>query len=115
MAIPSQLSGKLRESLGSEAGEDLVTWMDEVAAHHEELRASIRADFAEFRREIRREMKEEIQALESRMLPRFDRLDERILYVDRRIGETKADLMKWSFVFWVGAVAAIAALAGVLR
>ena len=98
-------------SLGSEAGEDLVTWMDEVAAHHEELRASIRADFAEFRRE----MKEEIQALESRMLPRFDRLDERILYVDRRIGETKADLMKWSFVFWVGAVAAIAALAGVLR
>jgi hypothetical protein len=25
------------------------------------------------------------------------------------------DLIKWSFVFWVGAVGAIAALAGVLR
>jgi hypothetical protein len=26
-----------------------------------------------------------------------------------------ADLMRWSFVFWVAAVGAIAALAGVLR
>jgi hypothetical protein len=30
---------------------------------------------------------------------------------ERRFG----DLIKWSFVFWVGAVAAIAMLAGVLR
>ena len=28
---------------------------------------------------------------------------------------TTATLLKWSFVFWVGAVGAIAALAGVLR
>ena len=32
-----------------------------------------------------------------------------------QIERSKADLMKWSFVFWCGAVAAIAALAGVLR
>jgi hypothetical protein len=32
-----------------------------------------------------------------------------------RIADVKSDLMKWSFVFWCGAVAAIAALAGVLR
>jgi hypothetical protein len=31
--------------------------------------------------------------------------------LERRIG----DLIKWSFVFWVGAAGAIAALAGVLR
>ena len=31
------------------------------------------------------------------------------------IAGVKSDLMKWSFVFWCGAVAAIAALAGVLR
>ena len=31
------------------------------------------------------------------------------------IGDVKSDLMKWSFVFWCGAVAAVAALAGVLR
>ena len=31
--------------------------------------------------------------------------------IERRV----SDLMKWSFVFWCGALAAIAALAGVLR
>lgn len=31
-----------------------------------------------------------------------------------RIANVKSDLMKWSFVFWVGAVAAIAMLADVL-
>ena len=31
------------------------------------------------------------------------------------IADSKAELMRWSLVFWVGAVGAIAALAGVLR
>ena len=35
--------------------------------------------------------------------------------IDRMRGDMRADLMKWSFGFWVGAVLAIAALAGVLR
>ena len=35
--------------------------------------------------------------------------------LDARMEQVKADLMKWSFVFWVGAVAAIAALAGILK
>jgi hypothetical protein len=33
----------------------------------------------------------------------------------KEIGSVKADLMKWSFLFWVGAVSAIAMLAGVLQ
>lgn len=43
------------------------------------------------------------------------RLTEKIVALDARISEKYAGLLKWSFVFWVGAVAAIAALAGVLR
>ncbi len=35
--------------------------------------------------------------------------------LEAKIEQRTADLMKWSFLFWVGAVAAIAALAGVLR
>ena len=42
------------------------------------------------------------------------RLTEHIHSVDNRVADVKADLMKWSFVFWVGAVGAIAMLAGVL-
>jgi hypothetical protein len=44
-----------------------------------------------------------------------EKLSERIHQVELRVAESKADLIRWSFVFWVGAVAAVAALAGVLR
>ena len=56
-----------------------------LAALHEEMRVG----FSDLRQEMAR--------LEARL--------------ERRIG----DLIKWSFVFWVGAVGAIAMLAGVLR
>ena len=34
---------------------------------------------------------------------------------ETKLEQRTADLIKWSFVFWVGAVGAIAVLAGVLR
>ena len=100
MAVPRPLSKKVREALGPDAGEDLVTWLQEMRAEHDEKLAAIRGDFAELRHEM--------QASESRLI-------EHIHEVEVRVGEVKADLMKWSLVFWVGAVGAIAALAGVLR
>ncbi|MEX0690208.1 MAG: hypothetical protein WEC54_07505 [Gemmatimonadales bacterium] len=42
------------------------------------------------------------------------RLEGKIASLDTKIEQKAADLMKWSLVFWVGAVGAIAALAGVL-
>jgi hypothetical protein len=115
MAVPAPLSKKLREALGPDAGEGLVTWMQEMRAEHEEKLAAIHADFAEYRHE----MAALIQGSEFRLLERIHgvetRLDERIGKVDLRVADVKADLMKWSLVFWVGAVGAIAALAGVLR
>ncbi len=73
-----------------------MTIVDEMRAEH----AAFRADFAEFRREVS---------------ARFDRIDQRFQVLETRLGDVKADLMKWSFVFWVGAVTAIAVLAGVLE
>ena len=58
-----------------------------------QLRADLRADFAE----LRQEMQVGFAALETRF--------------ERRVG----DLINWSFVFWVGAVGAIAMLARALR
>jgi hypothetical protein len=107
MAVPSHLAKKLRQRLGDDAGGDLVTWLDEIRAEREQFRADLLA------MEVR---------LVERMDKRFDRVDERFAKVDERlaglqvaIADSKADLMKWMLVFWVGAVGAIAALAGVLR
>ena len=38
-----------------------------------------------------------------------------LLQIEIRMERRFADLLKWSFVFWVGAVGAIAVLAGVMR
>ena len=85
MAIPQHVRRKLQETLGAEAAEALLRWMEDADAH--------RGDVAELRHE---------------MQVSFARLE---ALIEKRV----ADLMKWSFVFWVGAVGAIAALANVLR
>jgi hypothetical protein len=46
---------------------------------------------------------------------RFERSDDRFVAVLGKLNDVQSNLMKWSFVFWCGAVAAIAALAGVLK
>jgi len=84
MAIPPHLHRKLQQTLGQEAAEDLVSWMESVD--------NSRADIAELRHEM--------QVGFSRM--------------ETAIERCKADLMKWSFVFWVGAVTSIAILAKLL-
>ena len=90
MSISARLVRKLQEALGDEAAEDLLTLIQGFG----EQRESIRGDFAEFRQEMHAGF--EIQGLNA------------------KIEQRSADLIKWSFVFWVSAVGAIAALAGML-
>ena len=90
------MSRKLQETLGPEAGEELVTWMSNVD--------DLRGDVAE----LRHDMDNRFAAMESRMDQGFARLE---TLIERQ----SADLIKWSFVFWVTAVGAIAALAGVMK
>ena len=96
MAIPQQLRRKLQEALGAEAAEALVSWMEDADTH--------RGDVAE----LRHEMTVSFARLDQRLEQRFG-------HIETLIEKRTADLMKWSFVFWVGAVGAIAVLAGVLR
>ena len=98
MPVTPRLSRKLHLALGEEAAEDLVNWIQQLDAQRADV--ATRADLAELRQEMKvgfAELRQEIAHLEARL--------------ERRI----ADLIKWSFVFWVGAVGAIAMLAGVLR
>ena len=126
MAERSPLPRSVRASLGSQASEDFVIWQE---TGHASLRAGIRADLHAELQALDDKWSQRTAALEDRLSDRIatledklsdriatleDKLSERIHQVDRRVGDAKADLMRWSFVFWVGAVAAVAALAGVL-
>ena len=53
--------------------------------------------------------------LEGHVDARSTQLESAIARLEIKIEQRTADLMKWSFMFWLGAVAAIAILAGVLN
>ena len=96
--ITPRLSQKLQQTLGGQEGAEFVNWMHQVDARERDVAThgdldQLRADIAELRQE---------------MQVGFARLETRF---ERRVG----DLIKWSFVFWVGAVGAIAMLARALR
>lgn len=88
MAIPEFVTQKLRQTFGVETTEFIVTWIEGVDSN--------RADIAELRHE---------------MQVGFARLEAKI---ETTMERRTAELMKWSFVFWVGAVISIALLARIL-
>jgi hypothetical protein len=111
VAITARLSRKLHQTLGDEAGEDLVTWMQQVEAQRVELRELNELNFARFDARLSASVAE----LRQDMQTGFGAVRQEMAQLETRLERRVGDLIKWSFVFWVGAVGAIAALAGVLR
>ena len=133
MPVTARLSHKLYEAFGEEAGANMVGWMQHIEAQRAELRELNELNFGRFEARL--------SELSRHMDARFTQVDARFAQVDARftqledtmdarfaqfeativgrleakIEQRTADLMKWSFVFWCGAVAAVAALAGVLK
>jgi hypothetical protein len=103
MAASRRLPRHLHNVLGADAGGELVTILDEI-----------RAENADFRRESSRRF-DDIEKRFDAIDQRFDRIDARFATLESGIADVKADLMKWSFGFWVGAVIAVAVLAKLIR
>ena len=111
MPITTRLSRKLHQTLGQEAAEDLVTWLQQVDTQRADLRELNDLNFSRFEArlaEVRHEMQTGFAQLRQE-------LQVGLSGVETKLAQRSADLIRWSFVFWVGAVGAIAALAGVLR
>jgi hypothetical protein len=70
-----------------------------------------RADLAE----VREAMRADLAELRQEMQVGFARMHEEMARLETRFERRFGDLIKWSFVFWVGAVGAIAMLAGALH
>ncbi len=112
MPVAAKLSCRLYETLGDEAAEAMVSWMDSVERNRAELRetsdlafARVDARFgeAEARMEaFRHEIRSELAAFRDEMHTGFARLETMILRTEARIDRRFADLLKWSFTFWIG-------------
>jgi hypothetical protein len=95
----------LDEVLTTERSEVIATvtsrFEERLAAECEALRSSLTGEMAAFRGEMRTEM----NALRLELRTDFQ----------VAVANTRADLLKWSFLFWIGQVAAVVGLASVWR
>ena len=125
MPITTRLSRKLHQTLGDEAANDLVNWMQQVDVQRVEFREWLELKFSgldarltEARADLA-DLRQNLHALDTKTQVGFAQLRQEmhsgLAGVETKLEQRTADLMKWSFVFWVGAVGAIALLAGVLR
>ena len=107
MAITGRLSRKLHQTLGRDAAEDLVNWMQQMDAQRAELRELNELNFSR--------VDARLVATQAQVAELRQELQAGLARFETKLEQRTADLIKWSFVFWVGAVGAIAVLAGVLR
>ena len=104
MPLTSRLLHRLSETLGDDATNDLLAWLDDGnAMNRAVVRDMADAYFARF---------------DSRLEQRLAESDGRF---ERRLAETaaqlrvemagqRADLIKWMFVFWIGTIVPLAGL-----
>jgi hypothetical protein len=112
MPVTVRLSKNFYDRLGEDIANELVEWFNLVdATYKSDLREMNEASFAKFDAKLEQRLAEfraQFGAeLRGEMYAGFARLE-------KAIADARSDLIKWSFVFWVGAVAAIAMLARVL-
>lgn len=133
-----QRSPAFYDRFGDEIVAELVEWLNQVDAQYrsdvQQLNESnarrIDAQFAQLRAEMRletqsatAELRNEMQSgkaelrteMHAAMAELRNDMNAGFAALGVQIADSRADLIKWSFVFWVGAVFAVAALAGVLR
>jgi hypothetical protein len=130
MPIAAKLSRTLYDTLGDEAAEAMVDWMQRVDTQRSELRelndlsfARIDARFGEARAESElrfAELRAEIDIRFARIDTRFaelrDEMHTGFATLEAKLDQRFAELIKWSFVFWVGStVTLVVALAAVAR
>ena len=118
MPVTAKLSQKFYERFGEDVTNELVDWFNAVdAAYKTDLRelnelnfqrfdAKVEQRFAEFRAEVERRFAEASAQVDRRLAE----LGGRIGSVERKVADTRADLVKWMFGFWMATLVPLAGL-----
>lgn len=99
------------ETIASRSDERLGARLAEMEMRHAEFELRVEKRFAEF--ELR--MEKRFAEFEKRFTEFEQRTDKRFADLEVKMENRFAELMKWSLVYWVGAVGSIAVLARLIR
>ena len=107
MPVTAKLSRLFYERFGDDVANELVDWFNAVDATYrddlretnrltvERLEARLDRRFADFRVEVDQ---------------RFAELRDRVGRVEQKVADTRADLVKWMFGFWIATLVPLAGL-----
>ena len=115
---PNKVARKLNESLGSEAGDAMVDWMNGVEENTRELRADIselqhktKVEFTELRQEMNTRFAELGQEMNTRFADQrqemqigFANVDAKFAAMEAAAAKRHADFMKWTLGFWAASL-----------
>jgi hypothetical protein len=100
MPVTAKLSRRFYETFGDELTNELVDWFNQVDfTYRSELREMNELNFARF---------------DARVGERFAesgaRIERRFAEFEGRLGDLRAELIRWMFVFWAGSTVTTAGL-----
>jgi hypothetical protein len=117
-----ELYEKLKPKLGEQETRSLLEYVESTVERRAATKADLERNTGELREEIRRregELREEIRRVEGELREEIRRVEGALreemhsMRADlfKEMHSMKADLIKWSFVFWMGAVVALSGVA----
>jgi predicted nuclease with TOPRIM domain len=115
MPVTAMLLVKLRETLGEEATNDLVAWIDPATRWEQGLagvrdeQARMREDQARMREELAR-FREELARLREEQVRLREELVQGLAALRVDLASQRSDLIKWMFIFWAGTIVPLAGL-----
>ncbi len=119
MPVTARLSKAFYERFGEKIANELVDWFNQVdATYRNDLRELNELNFSRFDAKLEQRLAElnakwdtRFAALEGKLEQRVAELRTELAHLEKRletkIGQMGAGLIKWSFVFWATAIAAI--------
>lgn len=113
MPVTTTLLLKLRETLGEEAANDLVTWVDQATQLQQrlaEVRADLRLELGQGLATVREELAAVRQELTQGLATGRQELVQGLAALRVELASQRSDLIKWMFIFWAGTIIPLAGL-----
>jgi len=118
MPVTAKLSRKFYERLGEEIANELVDWFNAVdATYRNDLRELNELNFQRFDAKVEQRFAEADARLEQRfsafraeMERRLGELRGEVGGLRTQVADTRAELLKWMFGFWIATLAPLAGL-----
>ena len=122
MPVTAKLSRKFYEKFGDDLTNELVNWMNQVdATYRTEFRDLFEVHFGRFDAKLEQRVAQldakfdqrvtQLDAkFEQRVTQLEARLDQRMEQLETRIERMKSELLRWSFLFWIGTLGTVVAL-----